>query len=250
MAHSTQKGNVLFYILIAVALFAALSYAVGRNERGSYTGSQEQLKVKANQIIRYGADIKRAVDQIRSNGYSENDISFDDPALTGYENPNCTENGCKVFKVQGGGAVYQEPNESWLDGTNTSETLYGEYYFTTTAVNGVGSGFVGYTGQNTPQGNDDTNDEDLVMTLAYVDTDLCRAINDVLEINQPAEGLPRDSGQPFKVDGSVKFVGEFVETNVIDSTETSAAQQFGKFAACIRDNNSGYNFFYQVLVAR
>jgi hypothetical protein len=62
MAVNSRSGNVLFLILIAVALFAALSYAVTSSSRSS--GAQigaDQARIMAAEIRQYASSIEQAI---------------------------------------------------------------------------------------------------------------------------------------------------------------------------------------------
>ena len=51
---NNQSGNVLFYILIGVALLAALSFAVTHTSRGTLSHlTREQSNLLATEIIEY-----------------------------------------------------------------------------------------------------------------------------------------------------------------------------------------------------
>lgn len=58
----SERGNILFMILIAVALFAALSYAVTSSSRGGSKGiGEERARLLASRIVQYGTSIEQAV---------------------------------------------------------------------------------------------------------------------------------------------------------------------------------------------
>lgn len=94
-----QRGNALFLILIAVALFAALSYAVTRSGRGSGGIDREQALIAASQITQYPAALRTSITRMVVTGISV-------PTLT-FLATDTTDAG--VFSSSGGGATVQAP---------------------------------------------------------------------------------------------------------------------------------------------
>jgi hypothetical protein len=100
----SDSGNVLFLILIAVALFAALSYAVTQSTRsGGGDASSETNLVNSSQITQYPASIKTAITRmIISNSITPEEMEFNPPA----DFSTLTQDSVGVFHPLGGGAVY------------------------------------------------------------------------------------------------------------------------------------------------
>lgn len=109
----TERGNVLFLILIAVALFAALSYAVTQSTRsGGGDAGRETSLVNSAAITQYPASIKTSiVRMIVSNGVTVDNLTFDDPSLFTANLTTPALQAANVFHPSGGGANYsQAPN--------------------------------------------------------------------------------------------------------------------------------------------
>lgn len=94
-----QSGNALFLILIAVALFAALSYAITQSGRGGGTINKEQAVISAAQITQFPASVRNIVTRMIITGTVATDLDFDTSA-TGVN---------AVFAPEGGGGVYIAP---------------------------------------------------------------------------------------------------------------------------------------------
>ncbi len=105
-----ERGNVLFLILIAVALFAALSYAVTQSTRsGGGDANKETTLVNSSTITQYPASIKTAiVRMLVSNGVTVDQLTFDPPADFAAELTTPVLEAQNVFHPSGGGANYTE----------------------------------------------------------------------------------------------------------------------------------------------
>lgn len=233
-ARSSENGSVFFIILLAIAMFAMLSYAVSKGSRSSASAlTEEKSRLMAQEIISYSESVAKAVQTLRLRGVGETQISFEGTlGSLNYQNPNCTTTDCRVFAPSGGAVTPLAPPANSNNGT--PYFFGGRVYF-----NGVG-------------GNTGAEGAELYMFLPYVDRNLCLALNKVLKvptrISNPAEP-PQDAGAGNYI--AFPFQGTFTGGNAIGS---NVADGFtGYTSACYEGGSSppaGTYHFYKVLIVR
>ena len=103
---NNEAGNALIYVLVAIVLFAALSFTLTRqtdtDEAGYLSGDQAELY--ASEIIAYAAAAKSTVDQMLFTGSSIDDLDFILPGDAAFDTGS---NFHKVFHPLGGGLNYR-----------------------------------------------------------------------------------------------------------------------------------------------
>ena len=247
-----NAGNALFLILIAVALFGALSYAITQSGRGGGSIDREQRSLQAAQIVQYMASVQSAVMRLTMTGCSDTQISFENNVISGYNNtaPDAVADGsCSVFSPNGGGLFYQFPDISAFDTSLSGQPNYGEITFTAIdCVRGVGQECQG-SGTN-------ADFKDVMMIYPYVTFDLCMEVNRNLDV-------PKYSGLPPKVSADVhtgyKFQGGYSTLAWTYNWGIGgvAGREFdGVMTACIEGgagggtDQSGQYYIYSILLAR
>lgn len=109
----SQRGNVLFLILIAVVLFAALSYAVSRSSSGGSKGiSDEKARLGASEIEQYVSLLRSEVERLMiTNGCTIENLDWrndfwkrydGNPSVGILHTPQSPKTGCAVFSDHGG----------------------------------------------------------------------------------------------------------------------------------------------------
>lgn len=222
-----QSGNVLFIILIAVAIFASLSYTVGNMMRGGNAEKvrDEKIGLYVDEVTDYARQIKQAVQNLRiSNGCDPEEISFTRQSGDLYEHSTPVSDSCKVFHVSGAGIGAATPS---------AEITSYEYFFTgSLGVSGVGS---------------DTQAE-LTMILRDVDSSFCGQINANRGMGAPA--VDDSANANFY---TVPFTGTYLISGAIGSTIAGGSAIYdNNLIGCFREDNAsgGEYFFYSVLVPR
>lgn len=217
-----EQGNVLWLILIGVALLSALTIVLSKSGSNvDQSGNVEQQRVKISQLLRSAKSIEAALQEMRLRGVSENDISFwndsnndgtEDNTDT-YFNANCTIDDCHVFNAGGGGLRWPEiPNGM----SNASDWIFNARNI----VDRVG----------------DNSRADLIMILPQIRSSTCTQINRMLNVTFAGT----ESGVDFD-----PFDGGY---NIAQTIDIANAQEAG----CI-EYNTGTDtepFFYYVLVKR
>src|SRR5690606_6179950 len=102
-----EQGNALFLILIAVVLFAALTYAITQSGRGGGDVGRETHQITGTALTQYTTSIRTAITRMLIRGIAVDELKFDPPHATAYE--VSADVRYQVFHPDGGGVGYQKP---------------------------------------------------------------------------------------------------------------------------------------------
>lgn len=245
MVGNSQSGNVLFYILLAVALLAALSMAMSRGNRtGIGMISDEQTKLAAQEIIDYGNTVAAAVQKLRMRGCRDIDINFSgnngvskstNGTAWNYTNGNSPADGsCHVFHLNGGAITPKLISAGYIDPSLVAPTsLHSQSFFVNSnRVLGLGteSGSAG---------------SELMFWIGRLDKTVCMKINDILGISNPNDNPPYDTASCL----GTPFTGSY--TTCANPMGDTVADLKGKTAFCNQAYNSPTDYiYYQVLIVR
>lgn len=243
MRHPSERGNILFLILLAVVLFAALSYAVTSSMRGGGNdASQEVLKTEVSKIEQFGMQIRTALQRMTMIGgyklwqidYSKTNYSFSTA------NPNCTGSTCKLHDTNGGAVEgYLIPAKYITDSATCSSgpAWGGKYSFINQTIKGIGI----------------ETQRDLVLAYGGVTRELCKAINDANGIAQSGLVPPLEQ---YLSQNYLDYTGNLSAEITLTDTQARLGDQAtaiaGKQMFCLRESgtNAGCNRLYFILVER
>lgn len=227
-----ERGNLFFYIFIAVALFAALSMAISQSGRGSVESlTREQARLRATDIIDYSDAIAKAVGTLRLRGttlanlrFSESDLSIAD-----YGDPTTGDPINMVFKPEGGGIIYRAPDKDLV--VSSGQQLM---FLNKNEVDGFGDTCGAATCS------------DLLMVVGDIKPDVCLVINKLGGVVNRGGHIPSDS----KIDLTGKFQGAMVGVPETIGNDTGSLQLSGKSFGCFESDDNNKNYFYRVLWAQ
>lgn len=159
---SNEQGNALFLILIAVALFAALSYAVTQSGRGSGGVDREQSIISAAQVTQFPSTVRTGVTRMVLTGIPVTNLDFT-------SSPSPTDE-THVFGAAGGGVIIQAPPPG-IDAGVESVAVNDWVYLDAPGSRATGH-FVNNLGTNLGAGG-----REVLMALSDIREAVCAQIN-------------------------------------------------------------------------
>ncbi|MAI61209.1 MAG: hypothetical protein CBB87_01815 [Micavibrio sp. TMED27] len=237
-----QSGNVLFLILIGVALFASLTFVVGNMLRssGAEQISEEKVKLYVTDVLNYGRQMKQVVSDMRiSNNCSDMDISFTRASGDAYEHSPAAPDICKAFHPSGGSmGLFRVKEDILVDSTSvTKSTGYGDIHFS-------GDADIDTIGTACSDGSD-SECRELLLLIPYLKQQVCDEINTQLNISGYAA---KNINEHDYLDAD-KFKGYYA-TDGNASIGFGSNELDGKAAGCFSEPDHPSYTFYQVLIAR
>lgn len=240
-----ERGNVLFLILIAVALFAALSYAVTSSSRsGGGDANSETNLISSAQITQYPATIRTSIIRmVVSNNVQPEDLEFNRPEE--FDDIDTVTHG--VFHPSGGNATYSNAPEDIMNTGTGNTNAAGRWYFNAeNEIVYVG----GTTSDGSADGAPDRSTADIIAFLPDIKESVCSRINEELGITGiPTETNIEIEGHVMGTDSSATTTGICDTSCAGDAIGAVAADLNGQPFGCFQMPAGTYHY-YHVLVER
>lgn len=224
-----MRGNIIFIVLLAVMLFAALAFVISKDwGQSSNIPSQEQARLDASEMISYGTAIRPVIDRmILLSGASDINTSgtgilFAAPNAHADYGTAGTQPTTEVFHASGGKLTYQAPPQSACVSACAYE----------------------FTGQYTVTGVGDNGKSELAMVVPNLTQTTCEKVNSLQNL-----------GWASVPTGGVLALARFDGTNYGDNggpdpvTLTGAGNAFvGKRTFCYRESGGGQRYILLMVV--
>lgn len=223
--NKAESGNAMIYVLIVVALFAALSFILARNSDTSESGelSTQQLEMSATKIIQTAAQMKQGLDQMTFGGTNVDDLNF----ITPDQEPDFSTapHIDKVFHPEGGNLVRprlpdsdieqitNDPVANWyLDRFNNADWTF-------------------------------SSSTDVMLTAFQIRKDICAKINEKLTGSDaiPVVAVP--------LRGVLVYSSHHTGGN-LDFAASDCPGCDGQLSLCVEDPGNNMWAFYSILVPR
>lgn len=239
-----EAGNVLFLILIAVVLFAALSYAVTQSSRSGGGGADGEANlVNSAQITQYPASVRTAIVRMIIGGVDVTSLNFDPPSAfdrSAADDCASVPTPC-VFHPQGGGATNVTAPAAVTHSGGQGEWIFSSDY----AIENIG-----------------TTANDIIALLPGIGQSICDRINTELGVGNTtdtggdsdtvapgATTLP-GTGQIMNYDNpGIGTAADGVAGFAIDGVDFSG-QPFGCYDSDDSASAAGELVYFHVLVER
>ena len=234
---SGERGNVLFLILIAVALFAALSYAVTQSTRsGGGSTEREQALLGSSTMTQYPTALRTSVIRMILGGIGVEQLYFNPPSdFTGQPTDQL------VFHPVGGGATFQASAADVMAGAAQGTWYYNANFEVPQ---------IGITDDAGGSG------ADLIAFLPGVKSSVCQRANDELGVDTSSctTEIVSGVGQAELTDANITDLQDdtytFPTSNQEDLECTGGTAYTGQASGCFYDLSMGQYIFYSVLLER
>lgn len=223
---SAENGNVLFLILIAVALFAALSYAVSTSSQVSPGGQgNEKGGIQAAQINIFPTVVRSQILRMVVKNIDVTELEFNPPSTFG----TISDTDLAVFHPDAG-TPYARTDPAVM-----ANELQGDWYFNMNfEINNIGSSTPGSLSGN-----------DIVAFLPGVKQNVCLRVNQ----ENAVDLIPSVSSSSYLSDAMEMMDDSYTppstETDIGDGVLTELS---GKSFGCFEEANSSTYIYYFALI--
>lgn len=228
---NTQSGNILVYVLMGVALFAALSFVLSRqmaDKNGATSGMDDnKAQFMATQLINHASQMKNVLGQMGVLG--GNTISDFDFTLPSAGTFNDAPTSKKVFHPAGGGMPAF---------TSTEPALFDPDQTRDAGWNVVTTRSVEWAETRNASGSLISPTTDVLYNFVDVNPSICAAIN---------YRLAGTTDIPELVGETVDDV--FLSTATVDLNATNCPDCNKRQSLCVKDSGPVY-VFYNIVAQR
>lgn len=239
--HENERGNALVYVLIAIVLFAALSFTLSRNTDTGEAGSldEDRAEIYASQLISYASQAKSVIDQMQAQGVFIEEVDFMLPSDGSFDSGETFK---KIYHPQGGGLNLGALNDISMDDSNI--TTPGD-----PAAGWYLGRFNDVEWSATDSGAGAGNYEDIILVAYGLNETVCRVINNKIDPTlSPNPPVMTDSAKEAFVEDSNYTAGANVDLTTQGGSDICTACD-NQASLCVQGSD-GVNAFYSVLADR